>query len=730
VIALEHNDMLVAAGAHPPAASGAHVEDRLSFSALFAVLRRRFRLFCAILLSTVAASMVAAFVLPVRYAAEADVLIDPRPHASPVRNEAKNLPAPDATLVETEARLMTSPSIMSAVIQRLRLAHDPEFAPKPGEPTHPDAIAQKLSRHVSVSREGLTYIVAIRARSHDPGKAAMIANTMADEYLRQSWSQRARLAADQARTLTAELGPLGQQVIAADQAVADYRAAHGIVSGGKDGTGGTVTDQQIETMAGELGHASADAAAARAAAAAARAQTGAAGVDSISQVLNSSALTELRNQRAQVLREKAQISTIYSPEHPAYVRIDHQLAQLDDEIKSAANRIVQGLESDARAAEARSGALRGQLLALNARESQDASAMVVANGLQRNADAKRATYNDLSRNAQEQAQEARIGDVRAWVAAAARPPLEPSFPKKSIFLMLGLVLGSALGAGGVLGAEFLANGFRSADEIEAELQIPFLAAVPEVGSREQRRISQRLGTSSTAPWDYVVAKPASSFAESIRNIRATLIAGSDGAKPKAICVTSALMGEGKSVIAVALARVMAMSGDRVLLIDCDLRRSGLAAMRRDTEPSARPSTGLVEVLDGQTDPHAAIVKDTVPGLTFLGLDGPVFTPRDMFSGQAARQMIARLKSEYDFIIMDTPPVMAVTDAWTVASTCDATLLVIRNLKTPRAAARAAVDRLRRRGAKLHGVVLNRRPQGRGRGGADYYDFMYGAYFDD
>lgn len=728
--ALQQTEMLAVAGAAPSEGHRTSTQDPLSFSALFMVLRRRYRLFGAVMLVTLAASLLAAMLLPVRYSAEASLMIDPRPHSSSIMTESKNYTAPDATLVDTEVQVMTSPSILGAVIDRLRLVRDPEFAPSSAEADVSEAVAENLTRHVKVGREGLTYIVGVRARSGDPQKAAAIANTLADEYLRQSKSQRARLAADQARTLTAELGPLGQQVIAADQAVASFRAAHGIVSGGKGGEAGTVTDQQIQTIAAELARASADAAAARAAASAARAQVRTAGVDSVSQVLNSGSLTELRNQRAQVLREQAQIATIYSAEHPASVRINKQLAQLDREINTSANRVVQGIESDARAAEARTATLRGQLAGLEGRQSQNASAMVIADGLQRNADAKRSTFNDLSRNAQEQAQQARIGDVRAWLVAAARPPLEPSFPKPSIFLMIGLVMGAALGAGTVFGAELLENGFRSADEIEAEIHVPFLAAVPEVRPRRRLLGRGKAPPLSPSPWDYVVDKPASSFAESVRNVRATLLAGADSPRPTSVCVTSALMGEGKSVTAVALARVMAMSGDRVLLIDCDLRRTGLAAMRRDAVRD-KPSSGLLEVLEGESDPHAASVEDTVPGLTVLGADAPVFTSRDMFSGPAARQMMARLKEEYDFIILDTPPVLAVTDAWTISSICDATLLVVRHLKTPRSAVRAAASRLRRRGVRLHGVVINRRPQTRrGRIGGDYYDNMYGAYFDD
>jgi capsular exopolysaccharide synthesis family protein len=192
-----------------------------------------------------------------------------------------------------------------------------------------------------------------------------------------------------------------------------------------------------------------------------------------------------------------------------------------------------------------------------------------------------------------------------------------------------------------------------------------------------------------------------------------------------VCVTSALAGEGKSVIALALARVMAMSGDRVLLIDCDLRRTGLAHLRPD---QAKP--GLMDVLDGAADARSALSEDVVDGLTFMGQDSPVFTPRDIFSGPAAKQMLRQLREEYDFVILDAPPVLAVTDAWSISSLCDATLLVVRRARTPRQAVRSAVDRLRRRGARLHGVVLNRRLQGAASEDAGYYDGVHGEYYVD
>jgi capsular exopolysaccharide synthesis family protein len=699
--------------------------DPLSFVTLFAVVRRRWRSIILAITLAVAASAAFAWLVPPRYTSEAQLMIDPRPHAGAAARDSRASGQPDAVLVDTEVKLVTSPAVLGAVVERLNLSADPEFAARKGAARPFDAVVAKLAKRLDVGRNGLTYIVSIRARSGSPEKAAEIANTLADEYLRQSRALRAGQAAEQARSLIGELGPLDREVLAADEAVARYRADHHIVSSGGANSGGTVTDQQIASMAAELGKAQADAAAATSAAVAATAQEQASGSDTVSQVLNSSALAELRRQRAQVLREQAQTASVYGPEHPALARINGQLAELDKAIKSESDHIVMGLQNDSRAAASRAAEIRAQLSGLEARQMQDAQASVVALGLQRNADAKRGTFNDLNRNAQEEAQEARIGDVRAWVVSAATRPLKPSFPNKAMLLVLGLMIGAAFGAMWAVVRELTESGFRSGEEVAAELRAPLLAAVPDLTETVKSRALWRAREKHPC-WDYVLNKPVSSFSESIRNIRAGLLGAPGAPGPRAVCVTSALMGEGKSAIAVALARVMAMSGDRVLLVDCDLRRSGLSKLRtaQDTPP---PSTGLMEVLEGAIDPHAAIVQDVVPGLSLLGLDSPVFTARDLFSGESARALIDRLKEDYDFIVLDAPPILAVTDAWSIASICDVTVMVVRHGKTARAAVRAAVDRLRLRGLTPGGVILNRRPPRQGMA-VGYYDTVHAAYY--
>ncbi|HEX7887226.1 MAG TPA: polysaccharide biosynthesis tyrosine autokinase [Phenylobacterium sp.] len=702
--------------------------DPFSFAMLWRVLRRRYRLFfgTTLLVAVIFAGL--AFVLPARYSAEARLMVDPRPRSSPVTTAGRSLANPDAGLVDTEVQIITSPPVMKAVVERLGLTRDPEFAASPAKPPNSaaatQAAAEKLVRRVKAERQGLTYIVTIRASSRDPAKAARLADATSAEYLRHSKSQRAQLAAEQARTLTAELGPLGREVVQADEAVAQYRAQNGIISSGAANTG-TINDQQIGAMAAELGRASADAAAGRSVAAAARTQSRSAGVESISQVSNSESLAELRRQRAQVLREQSQIATIYGPTSPAARRIDEQLARLNREINTAATRIVRGLESDAAAAAARESTLRAKLGQLQQRQTVDAQATAVAEGLQRTADAKRGIYNELSRNAQEQAQEARIGDVKAWTVSTAETPSEPSFPKPAIFGILGLLFGSAIGAGAVVAAELREGGFRSGAEVQSALRLPFIAAMPELKGSGPRRLLGRKSAESEEPtlaWDYVVDRPASQYAESVRNIRAALCDEPGRPNPRSICITSAVVGEGKSALAVSLARIMALSGDRVLLIDCDLRKTGLARL-----PQPGPRPGLMDVLDGAADPQTALENDVVPGLTVLGEGSPIFTPRDMFSGQAARDLLRRLEQEYDYVILDAPPVLALTDAWTIASLSEATVLVVQHSKTPRDAVIAAVERLRQRGARLLGVVLSR-SKAQGPGDAGYYDSMHDDYY--
>jgi capsular exopolysaccharide synthesis family protein len=202
------------------------------------------------------------------------------------------------------------------------------------------------------------------------------------------------------------------------------------------------------------------------------------------------------------------------------------------------------------------------------------------------------------------------------------------------------------------------------------------------------------------PWDYVLARPMSAFAESLRSVRARLLLARSPGIGQVVCITSSVSNESKSVLSASLARAMALSGDRVILIDCDLRRNGLAGLL-----TVQPIVGLVEVLNGDVHADDAIVGDIAHGLDIMPLAEAQFSPKDMFSGGAMADLLIYLRRHYDFIVMDTPPTLIVDDAVTLATLADKVLLAVRWGTTRREALRLTIARLRESGAEVFGIVL-------------------------
>jgi succinoglycan biosynthesis transport protein ExoP len=278
------------------------------------------------------------------------------------------------------------------------------------------------------------------------------------------------------------------------------------------------------------------------------------------------------------------------------------------------------------------------------------------------------------------------------IAFMATPPSTPSFPNKPLFAVLGLLLGGVLGAAVVYLLDALDTSLRTPEQVETVLGVPYLASIPLLRQRGP------LGRKPMAIWDYVKAKPISSFSESLRLVRSALTAGDQ--KARVITITSALPDEGKTSTAISLARIMAMSGDRVLLIDGDLRRNAVQAVLPH-----KPAAGLVEVLNKTAPFQTTVVKDTVPRLDILPLVEASYSSEDLLGGPVMARLISQLRQVYDHIIIDTPPALAVADARRLAGLSDAVLMAVRWGRTPRQAALAAIERLEGDGLTVSGVIM-------------------------
>jgi capsular exopolysaccharide synthesis family protein len=228
------------------------------------------------------------------------------------------------------------------------------------------------------------------------------------------------------------------------------------------------------------------------------------------------------------------------------------------------------------------------------------------------------------------------------------------------------------------------------------------------------------------PVAYVVEKPLSRFAEAFRNLRASVATCRTGTMVKVVAITSALPGEGKTTTAMCLGRSAAVAGARVLLIDCDLRQRSINRML-----SIEPVNGLIEVLSGAVAVAEALVQDSETGLVVLPVAKSAFTPKDLFGAPTMGRLVSELRRDFDLIILDTAPVLAVADTRVVCPYADAVVVLTRWRRTPRKAVMAALKSLDSPNTFVAGAVLtqvNLREQARVGEGAGAYERAYKKYY--
>lgn len=708
----------------------ASIGQPLDLKGLADVFQRRWKIFFAVTAAVVILAAGTALVLRPIYDASTDIRIDPTEKSAVDFEAAARGAPPDQALVDTEVKIMQSREVARSVVQSLNLVNDGEFNRHLNQtrtnadrrqPPVADLVTDSIQKHLDVVREGSTYIVAIHFRSLNAAKAANIANAFARAYLQASIEAKVRSAVQQSAWYSQRMSSVSAAAQQADTNLAQFKAANGIV----DASGGdTVAQQQIGTVTEQLANAEASAAAARTNAQAAKAQIAQGGLDSVSSVLNSPTIIEMRRQRADLLRSRDEVSSRYGPKHPETLKVTQQVEGLEQQIRDESQRIVSGLESDARAAEAKVASLRGGLTTLKGELATNSRASVQADTLKREADARNAMMSQLAASAQQSEQQQHVNQSQATIVALASVPTKAAFPSVPLFASLGLALGLIAGVGATVASETLDPGVRTAEAVERELGVPFIAFSPLIPPR-----LLKVDGGDIQPWDYVVAKPMSAYAEALRTARTAIKLSDLDRQFKVVAITSALPAEGKTVCSVSLARVMAMSGERVLLIDCDLRRNALKGLLPN--PSA---AGLVEVLMGTAPLGSVITPDVVAGLDVLPLHKAAFTPRDMFGTAAMRDLLHSLKDHYDHIVLDGPPVLAVNDARTLATLADVVLMIVHWGTTPKPAVQAALDQLKHDKAPIAGVLLTmvdtRSSLASGAAGSSYYSGRYARYYQD
>lgn len=708
---------------------------------LYALLLRRWRLILATALVVFAAVMAYSLLSPRIYTATALVMVNPgREQIVSQDQSIDGSSAVSSAAVDSEIEVLRSESLRARLVEDLRLEEDPEWngalrSPSPiasvlaplralaprGEEAAPNVVSQRegiaraLGGALTVRRRGESYGIEVSFDSRDPRRAAELVNRLVDAYLRSQTEARFEASQRANDWLSQRLQELRQEVQAKERAAEAFRVENGL----SVAAGGAASQQpQSEDVQTMLVQARADLAEKEARLRQVQQLLRSGGsAESIGTALNSQTITDLRTREADLAQAIAEMRQRYSAEHPDVLARETELDSIRQRINDEIRRITASLQNDVSVARARYNTLQASFGGVAGANEEDNEAVIRYRELLRDAAAARAVEESFLQRFHEVADQGDLPIATSRVISRATAPSGPSKPNMSSAFIMAILLAGLAGAGFALLIEMLDASVSSAEDAERKLGAPAMASVPVLKQRDMRGLAPHRRN----PADYLVDKPASGFAESLRVLRTSLMHVRVDRKPKVIAVTSAVPNEGKTTMALCLARISAMSGQRVVLVDCDLRRRSVSEL---VAASAR--NGLLDVLSGQSDWRSAVVQDPESSANVLPALLARFTPQDVFASEAMTRLVGDLRAAYDLVILDSAPVLAIAETRTVATHADLSLVVVRADKTPSGATRTAIRELKQSGADVAGVALNcvdpRRP---GRG--TYGDNLYYSY---
>lgn len=693
--------------------------DLFNLRNLLAIFRRRMRLFGAIALVIFLISLLLTVQATPRYTSEARVMFNTRQEQVMASAEVLSELPVESGVIDTEVEVIQSRGIARQVAARLQLENDPEFnwalrppsamasffarlqgrtLPRPERPRTPEEIEAGRERATSalrgglgVRRSGLTYIIGIRFTSLDPEKSARIANAYAEQYILNQIEAKYS-ATNQANTfLSSRLEDLRAEVLAAETAVEQYRVSNNLLSS----SGTTLTEQEISTYNQQLATARADQAVEEARLRTARNQLARGSVgDDVGEALQSSVVSQLRGQRSTVATRVADLEANYGPRYPELIRAKQELAAIDGQIAAEIRRVISNLEARAQVARDRTASVQATLGRARGTLAGNNAAGVRLNELERNAESVRTLYEGLLERYQETSAQSGGATADSRIVSEARANGNPSSPNVPVNLALGFILAMAAGLVAVVFVELLDDGLMTAEDVESRLSLPTLGSIPLLMSIAEGKDRKML------PTDYLIARPLSGFAEAFRSLRTSILYARVGDPVKVITVTSALPGEGKTTTAVCLAISGAKAGSKVVIVDCDIRRRNVSRLL-----GVEAEVGLLDVLDGKVALKDALLQGETSGAWVLPIAPREFTPTEVFNTEAMGNLLDTLRSEFDLVILDTAPVLAIAETRVLASRSDAVVFLARWRKTPAKAADAALRALEQSEAHIAGVVL-------------------------
>jgi succinoglycan biosynthesis transport protein ExoP len=719
-------------------------EGRIDLLGYWHVVRKRLALVIGVVFAAMVLTVIYAYMQTPLYTAQATILLKP---GSPQIMDGKDA-SQDQDVMEdsdmydnfqkTQYEILKSRSLAAYVIRAENLEHNPAFV---GPPPQPGLISSALSsvsqwlNHtngrkappqpadqtvrngvppglISAYLGGLrispivdTELVAIEYVSSDRTLSAKLANAHAHGYIRLGIELRSQSNEEAENFLKERLGELKDSLEKSEVALNDYRRAKGIIPGlmSLDGKETVVLDRVTE-----LGKDLTTAQVERIGLEAQMQLINSRKYDSMPVVMGDTGVQAVQTDLNSVDADYASMGKKFKPDYPPMMQLEAKRQELQKRLDAEISRVIAGIQGSYQAASDKEKKLQAEM----DKERQQAlglnDAAVEYAILQREVDTNRELYESVLERMKGIGLAAESQTSNIIIVDPAETPGAPSSPRKLSMTLRNSALALVAVIGLVFGLEYLDTTLKTPEQVERYLRVPNIGAIPSFANLRLKAKAAALPPEENGIKKIGygrellgVANPYSLVGEAYRSFRTALMLSRAGAPPKTILFTSAHSSEGKTVSATNTAAMFAQTGARVLLIDGDLRKP-----RCHRVLALENSSGLTEVLTGTCEVQDVIRTTIVDGLSFMSAGSLPPNPTELLGSERMSQVLAMVAHQHDVVIIDSPPVMPVSDALLLATVVDGVVLVVNSLKTSKHHVKMAAAKLEYARAKIFGVLLN------------------------